>query len=153
MKNLGENSKCDRSGPTHRCNRTVYSRSGAAQLAATGLLSLSNSRYRKVTRVRERTVYVSFRSEHSRCGATTLLLRDWVRVNLFGAGSQHIPDLEQYPYHMLVNSFVRLNNPDLRQHRCYGTVYGSIRFIMQYYDFCFFSALPSSLSTWHRVHL
>ena len=100
-----------------------------------------------------RTVNVSFPSEDSRCGATPLLLRDWVRVNLFGAGSQHIPDLEQYPYHMLVNSFVRLNNPDLRQHRCYGTVYGSIRFIMQYYDFCFFSALPSSLSTWHRVHL
>ena len=31
-----------------------------------------------------RTVYVSFRSEDSRCGATPLLLlRDWVRVNRY----------------------------------------------------------------------
>ena len=42
---------------------------------------------------------------------------------------------------MRVNSFVRFDNPDLKQHRCYGTVYGSICFIMHYYDFFFFSAL------------
>ena len=71
-------------------------------------------------------------------GGATPLLRDCVRVNSFGTGSQHIPDLEQNPYHMLVNSFVKFDNPDLRQHRCYGTVYGSIRFIMYYYDFFFF---------------
>ena len=95
----------------HRCNRTVYSRSGA-----------------------------------------TPLLRDCVRVNSFGTGSQHVQDLEQHPYHMLLNSFVRCDNPDLKQHRCYGTGYGSIRFIMYYDDFCFFAALPSSFSTWHRLH-
>ena len=48
---------------------------------------------------------------------------------------------------------IRFDNPDLKQHRCYGTVYGSSRFIMYYYDFCFFAALPSSFSTWHRLHL
>ena len=48
-----------------------------------------------------------------------------------------MPDLEQHPYHMRVNSFVKFDNPDLKQ-RCYGTVYGSICFIMYYYDFCFF---------------
>ena len=62
-----------------------------------------------------------------RFGASTPLLRDCARVNSFGtAGSQHIPDLEQHPYHMLVNSFVRFDHPDLKQHRCYGTVDGSI---------------------------
>ena len=64
MKNLGENSKCDRSGPTHRCNRTVYSISGAAPLAATGLFTCHFVR-------------------KSTCGATPLLLRDWVRVNRY----------------------------------------------------------------------
>ena len=39
---------------------------------------------------------------------------------------------------MLVNLFVRFDNPDLKQHRCYRTVYRSIRFIMYHYDFCFF---------------
>ena len=102
-------------------------------------------------RCSNRTVYGSFRSEDSRCGATPLLRDDCVRVNSFGTGSQHISDLEQHPYHMLVNTFVRFDHPDLKQHRCYGTVYGLIRFIMYYYDFCFFSALPSFLSTWHRL--
>ena len=103
-----------------------------------------------------RTVFVSFRSDFSRCGATPML-RDCVRVNSFGTGSQHIPDLEQHPYHknMRVNSFVRFDNPDLKLHRCYRTVYGSIRFIMYYYDLLrvFFSASPSSCNTWHRLHL
>ena len=100
-----------------------------------------------------RTVYGSFRSEGSRCGGTPLLRDDCVRVNSFGTGSQHIPDLEQHPYHMLGNTLVRFDYPELKQHRCYGTVYGLIRFIMYYYDFCFFSALPSSFSTWNRLHL
>ena len=99
--------------------------------AAPGLLCIPDlEQYRYSS---NRTVYGSFRSEDSRCGATPLL-RDCVRVNSFGTGSQHIPDLEQNPYHMLVNSFVKFDNPDLRQHRCYGTVYGSIRFIMYYYN-------------------
>ena len=38
-----------------------------------------------------------------------------------------MPDLEQHPYHMWVNSFARFETPDLEQHRWYGTVYGSIR--------------------------
>ena len=120
----------------HRCNRAVFE------------IWSSTAR-------RKRTVYGSFRSEDSRCGATPLLLlRDCVRVISFGTGSQHIPDLEQHPFHMLVNSFGRFDNPDLKQHRCwYGTVYGSNRFIMYYYDSRFFSALPSSFSTWHRLHL
>ena len=116
--------------------------------AATGLCILDLEQHR----CSNRTVYGLFRSEDSRCGATPLL-RDCVRVNSFQSGSQHIPDLEQHPYHMLVNTFVRFDNPELKQHRCYGTVYGSIRFIMYYYDFCFFSALPSSSNTWHRLHL
>ena len=101
--------------------------------AATGLCIPDLEQHR----CSNRTVYGSFRGEDSRCGATPLL-RDCVRVNSFGTGSQHIPDLEQNPYHMLVNSFVKFDNPDLRQHGCYGTVYGSIRFIMYYYDFFFF---------------
>ena len=35
---------------------------------------------------------------------------------------------------MRVNLFVRFDNPDVKQHRRYRTVYGSIRFIMYYYD-------------------
>ena len=89
--------------------------------------------------------------ERHRCYGTSHCC---VWVNSFGTGSQHIPDLEQHPFHMLVNSFGRFDNPDLKQHRCwYGTVYGSNRFIMYYYDSRFFSALPSSFSTWHRLHL
>ena len=114
MKNLGENSRCARSGPTPLQQDCVFQ------------IWSSTAR-------RKRTVYGSFRSEDSRCGATPLLLlRDCVRVISFGTGSQHIPDLEQHPCHMLVNSFVRFDNPDLKQHRCYGTLYGSIRFIMYY---------------------
>ena len=48
--------------------------------------------------------------------------------------SQHVPHLEQHPYHMRFNSFVRFDHPDLKQHSCYRTVYGSIRFIMYYYN-------------------
>ena len=117
--------------------------------AATGLLCIPDL---EQYRCSNRTVYGSSRSEDSRRGATPLL-RDCVRVNWFGTGSQQITDLEQHPYHMLVNSFARFDNPDLKQHRYYGTVYGSTRFIMYYQDFCFFFALPSSLSTRHRVHL
>ena len=47
-------------------------------------------------------------------------------------------------------SFARFDNTDLKQHRCYGTVHGSIRHC---YDFCLFSALPSSCNTWHRLRL
>ena len=73
-----------------------------------------------------RTVYGSFRSEDSRCGATPLL-RDCVRVNSSGTGkSKHIPDLEEHAYLMLLNTFVRVDNPDLKQHRCYGTEYLSL---------------------------
>ena len=97
---------------------------------------------------RNRTVYGLFRSEDSRCRATPLL-RDCVRVNSFGTGSQHIPDLEQHPYHMLVNSFVRFDNPHLKQQRFQGTVFVSLRIT----TICFFSALPSSFSTWRRLHL
>ena len=50
----------------------------------------------------------------------------------------HIPDLEQHPYHMRVNSFARFDDLDLKQYRYCGTVYGSIRFIMYHYDFCLF---------------
>ena len=85
-----------------------------------------------------RTVYGSFRSEDSRCGATPLL-RDCVRVNSSGTGkSKHIPDLEEHAYLMLLNTFVRVDNPDLKQHRCYGTEYGSIRFIITSTIFVFF---------------
>ena len=104
-------------------------------------------------RCSNRTVYGSFRSEDSRCGATPLL-RDSVRVNSFETGNEHIPDLEQHPYHMLVNTFVRFDHPDLKQHRCYGTVYvrvNSFHYVLL--GFLFFSALPSSLNTWHRLHL
>ena len=97
---------------------------------------------------RNRTVYGLFRSEDSRCRATPLL-RDCVRVNSFGTGSQHIPDLEQHPYHMLVNSFVRFDNPHLKQQRFQGTAFVSLRIT----TICFFSALPSSFSTWRRLHL
>ena len=76
----------------------------------------------------KRPVYGSFLSEYSRCGATPLL-RDCVRVNSFGTSSQRIPDLEQHPYHMRDSSFARVDNPDWK-HCCYGTVYGSIRFIL-----------------------
>ena len=67
--------------------------------AATGLCIPDLEQHR----CSNRTVYGSFRSEDSRCGAAQLL-RDCVRVNSFGTGSQHIPDLGQHPYHMLVNS-------------------------------------------------
>ena len=77
--------------------------------AATGLCISDLEQHR----CSNRTVYGSFRSEGSRCGGTPLLRDDCVRVNSFGTGSQHIPDLEQHPYHMLVNSFVRFDNPDL----------------------------------------
>ena len=105
----------------HRCNRAVFE------------IWSSTAR-------RKRTVYGSFRSEDSRCGATPLLLlRDCVRVISFGTGSQHIPDLEQHFYHMQENSFVRFDNPDLKQHRCYGTVYVLNRLcIMYYYEFGLF---------------
>ena len=125
MKNLGENSDMPDLAQ-HSCNRTVYSRSGA-------------------TRLQQQKG--SFRSEDSRCGATPPLRDDCVRVNSFGTGSQHIPDLEQHPYHMLVNTFVRFDTPDLKQHRCYGTVYGSTRFIMYYYDFLFFFRVAFVLLT------
>ena len=95
--------------------------------AATGLCIPDLEQHR----CNNRTVYGSFHSKDSRSGAT-LLLRECVRVNSFGTGSQHIPDLEQHPYHMLVISFVRFDNSSLKQHRCYGTVYGSIRSIMYY---------------------
>ena len=114
MKNLGENSRYARSGPTPLQQDCVFQ------------IWSSTARC-------NRTVNVSFRSEDSRCGAKPLL-PDCVRVNSFGTGSQHIPDLEQHPHQMRDNSFVRFDNLDLHQHRCYRTVYGSIRFIMYYYD-------------------
>ena len=65
MKNLGENSRCARSGPTPLQQDCVFQ------------IWKSTARCNK-------TVYVSFRSEDSRCGATPLLLpRDWVRVNRY----------------------------------------------------------------------
>ena len=71
--------------------------------------------------------------------SNTAAIRDCVRVNSFGTGSQHIPDLEQHFYHMQENSFVRFDNPDLKQHRCYGTVYVLNRLcIMYYYEFGLF---------------
>ena len=132
MKNLVENSR--------------YARFGATPLQQDCILDLVEQH-----RCNNRTVYSLFRSEDSECGVTPLL-RDCVRVNSFGTGGQHIPDLGN-PYHMRVSSFARFDNLGLKQHRCYGTVYGSIRFIMYYYDFCLFSALPSSCDTWHRQHL
>ena len=87
MKNLGENSRYARSGPTPLQQDCVFQ------------IWSSTARC-------NRTVNVSFRSEDSRCGAKPLL-PDCVRVNSFATGSQHIPDLERHPYHMLVNSFVR----------------------------------------------
>ena len=52
------------------------------------------------------------------------------------------------PY-MRVNSFVRFDNPHLKQQRFQGTVFVSLRIT----TICFFSALPSSFSTWRRLHL
>ena len=223
----------------------------------------------------DRTVYVPFRSEDSRCGATPLLLRDWVRVSkyidytavsknwtsLVGEKSYVELDINQIfrngqienceenleVWEMRLRSetwdwgtreswrilaklryarsgatplqqdccvFQIWSNtaaatglftghlvrkiPDVEQHRCYGTVYGSIgseqevnklqiwsntpiicwlirsqdstiqiwsntattgRCTGQLVSLCitsifvFFSALPSSLSTRHRVHL
>ena len=49
---------------------------------------------------------------------------------------------------------IMINNPDLKQHRCYGTVHvrvNSFHYVLL--GFLFFSALPSSLNTWHRLHL
>ena len=88
MKNLDENQDMPDLAQ-HRCNRTVYSRCGATPLQ------------------QQECVYGSFRSEDSRCGVTPLLRDDCLRVNSFGTGSQHIPDVEQHPYHMLVNTFER----------------------------------------------
>ena len=143
MKNLGENSRYARSGPTPLQQDCVFQ------------IWSSTARC-------NRTVNVSFRSEDSRCGAKPLL-PDCVRVNSFGTGSQHIPDLEQHPHQMRDNSFVRFDNLDLHQHRCYRTVYGSIRFIMYYYDmlrFLFFFCVAfipqhlasSSSNTSHFLH-
>ena len=102
-------------------------------IAATGLCIPHLEQHR----CSNRTVHRLLRSEDS--SAATPLLRDCVRVNSFGTGSQHIPDLEQQPNQMRVNSFARLDNPDLKQHRCYGTVYVLNRLcIMYYYEFGLF---------------
>ena len=120
MKNLGENSRCARSGPTPLQQDCVFQ------------IWSSTAR-------RKRTVYGSFRSEDSRCGATPLLLlRDCVRVNSFGTGSQHIPDLEQHPYHIRVNSFARFDNPDLKTPLLRDGVRVSSFHFMYYYDICLF---------------
>ena len=86
----------------------------------------------------KRTVYGSFLSEDSRCGATPLL-RDCVHVNSFGTGSQHIPDREQHPYHMRVNPFARFDNLDLTTPLLRdGVRVNSFTFFMYYYDVCLF---------------
>ena len=86
-----------------------------------------------------------------RFGASTPLLRDCARVNSFGtAGSQHIPDLEQHPYHMLVNSFVRFDHPDLKQTplltAARGRCTGQLVSLCITTVFFFFSALLSPLA-------
>ena len=116
IKNLAENSRCQ------TCSNT----------AATGLSILNLEQHRC-----KRTVYGSFLSQDSRCGATPLL-RDCVRVNSIGTGSQHIPDLDQHPYHMGVNSFARCDNPDLKTPLLRdGVRVNSIHF-MYYYDISLF---------------
>ena len=62
--------------------------------AATGLCLPDLEQHRSLQQDR----YVLFRSADSRCGATPML-RECVRVNSFGTGSQHVPDLDQQPYH------------------------------------------------------
>ena len=113
--------------------------------AATGLCIPDLEQHR----CSNRTVYGSFRSEDSRCGATPLL-RDSVRVNSFETGNEHIPDLEQHPYHMLVNSFVRFDHPDLKQTplltAARGRCTGQLVSLCITTIFFFFSALLSPLA-------
>ena len=131
--NLGENSRYARSGPTPLQQDCVFQ------------IWSSTARC-------NRTVNVSFRSEDSRCGAKPLL-PDCVRVNSFGTGSQHIPDLEQHPHHMRVTSFLRFDNPDLKTVLLRDGVRVDSFHFMYYYDtYLSFSALPSSCNTWHRLH-
>ena len=63
MKDLGENSRYARSGPTPLQQDCIFQIWGSTARC-------------------NRIVYVLFRSEDSRCGATPLL-RDWVRVNSY----------------------------------------------------------------------
>ena len=119
----------------HRHSRTaVYSRSGATPLEQDCCLRfISFGRFQMWSN----TAATGLRTGHS-----------------LGSGTQHIPDLEQHPYHIGVNSFARFDHPDMKQHRCYGTLYGSIRYYLNITTiFCPFSALPLSCNTWHRLHL
>ena len=87
----------------------------------------------------KRTVYGSFLSEDSRCmwsntASTGLRTGQFVR----NRRSTPLPYTSIYGLIRSQDS-IMINNPDLKQHRCYGTVYGSNRFIMYYYyDFCLF---------------
>ena len=110
--NLGKKSRYARSGPTPLQQNCVF------------------QTWSSTVRC-NRTIYMPFRSEDSsNIAVTGPCMGQFVRDRK----SQHIPDVEQRPYHMRVNLFVRFDNPDVKQHRRYRTVYGSIRFIMYYYD-------------------
>ena len=74
----------------HRCNRTEYSRSGATPLQMDCLRVISFGRFQ---------MWSNTCSKELRTGQFS-----------FGTGSQHIPDLEQHPYHMRVISFARFDN-------------------------------------------